>query len=66
MQRVITEPPPAELWDTQRLADWLRISRNAVLIMMSRSDDRPRGRKVGREWRFDPRDIQDWWEERLR
>jgi Helix-turn-helix domain len=57
----LPKPLPVDLWTTQDLADWLKVSKNAVHIMMSRGAG-PHGRKVGREWRFDPADISAWWQ----
>lgn len=50
---------PERLWSHQETADFLSITPSALYTLNSRRKG-PRNYKIGRECRYDPRDIEAW------
>ena len=51
---------PERLWTVSETAEFLRVP-TATLYQWRYRDYGPRGRRVGRYVRYDPRDVRDWF-----
>jgi predicted DNA-binding transcriptional regulator AlpA len=54
---------PDRLWDKEETAEFLKIA-TRTLYQLNTNGTGPRYFKVGRECRYDPRDVVDWLESR--
>lgn len=54
-------PRLAKLWTVQELADFLDVPVRTIYAWRSQGYG-PKGKKVGRHVRFDPADVESWFD----
>lgn len=58
-------PPTGRLWTSADLADYMQVTESTIRDWRSR-DYGPKATKIGRVFRYNPIDVQKWWERQQR